>query len=176
MRFSQTTVMKPSLLRWREAHARVTFVELFFDLVFVFAVMQLSHSLVAHLTPGRALQTLFLLLAVCVGVEYTCWFSNWIDPDKASVRMLLFALMLAGLLMSAAIPNAFGHEGLLFAIAYTFIQVTRSLFMVAATRGRDPRSSGGAGTRNRRTGDRLLRARTWPLEYRGLEGGRCPHG
>ena len=129
--------MKPSLLRSREAHARVTFVELFFDLVFVFAVTQLSHTLVAHLTPGGALQTLFLLLAVWWVWMYTCWFTNWIDPDKPAVRMLLFALMLAGLLMSAAIPNAFGHDGLLFAIAYTFIQVVRSLFMVAATRGRD---------------------------------------
>jgi low temperature requirement protein LtrA len=46
-------------------------------------------------------------------------------------------LMLAGLLMSAAIPNAFGHEGLLFAAAYAFIQVTRSVFTVIALRGRD---------------------------------------
>ena len=126
------------LLRSREGHARVTYVELFFDLVFVFAVTQLSHSLVAHLTPGGALQTAFLLLAVWWVWMYTCWFTNWIDPDKPSVRMLLFTLMLAGLMMSASIPNAFGHEGLLFAIAYSFIQVTRSLFMVVATRGHDP--------------------------------------
>jgi low temperature requirement protein LtrA len=126
-----------SLLRSRDAHARVTFVELFFDLVFVFAVTQLSHSLVAHLTLGGALQTLFLLLAVWWVWMYTCWFTNWIDPDKPAVRMLLFALMLAGLLMSAAIPNAFGHEGLLFAIAYAFIQVVRSVFMIFAVRGHD---------------------------------------
>ena len=105
----------PGLLRSRDSHARVTFVELFFDLVFVFAVTQLSHTLVEHLTLGGALQTLFLLLAVWWVWMYTCWFTNWIDPDKPSVRMLMFALMLAGLLMSAAIPNAFGHEGLLFA-------------------------------------------------------------
>jgi low temperature requirement protein LtrA len=126
------------LLRSREGHARVTFVELFFDLVFVFAVTQLSQSLVAHLTLGGALQTAFLLLAVWWVWVYTCWFTNWIDPDKPSVRTLMFALMLAGLLMSAAIPNAFGHEGLLFAIAYAFIQVVRTLFMVFALRGRDP--------------------------------------
>lgn len=125
------------LLRSRNSHARVTFVELFFDLVFVFAVTQLSHSLVAHLTPGGALQTAFLLLAVWWVWMYTCWFTNWIDPDKPVVRMLMFVLMLAGLLMSAAIPNAFGHEGLLFAIAYAFIQVVRTLFMVFAVRGRD---------------------------------------
>jgi low temperature requirement protein LtrA len=125
------------LLRSRNSHARVTFVELFFDLVFVFAVTQLSHSLVAHLTLGGALQTAFLLLAVWWVWMYTCWFTNWIDPDKPPVRMLMFALMLAGLLMSAAIPNAFGHEGLLFAIAYAFIQVVRTLFMLFAVRDHD---------------------------------------
>ena len=90
-------------------HARVTFVELFFDLVFVFAVTQLSHTLVEHLTLGGALQTLFLLLAVWWVWMYTCWFTNWIDPDKPPVRMLMFVLMLAGLLMSAshsATPSA----------------------------------------------------------------------
>ena len=126
------------LLRPRGSHARVTFVELFFDLVFVFAVTQLSHMLAEHLTLGGALQTLFLLLAVWWVWMYTCWFTNWIDPDKPSVRILMFLLMLAGLLLSAAIPNAFGHEGLLFAVAYSFIQVTRSAFMVFATRVHDP--------------------------------------
>ena len=127
-----------SLLRSRQSHARVTFVELFFDLVFVFAITQLSHRLLEHMTLAGALSTLFLLLSVWWVWMYTCWFTNWIDPDKPAVRMLLFALMLAGLLMSAAIPNAFGHEGLLFAIAYAFIQVVRSAFMVFATRAHDP--------------------------------------
>jgi len=127
-----------SLLRSRDTHARVTFVELFFDLVFVFAVTQLSHTLLEHLTFEGALKTLFLLLAVWWVWMYTCWFTNWIDPDKPSVRMLMFALMLGGLLLSAAIPNAFGHEGLLFALAYAFIQVVRSVFMIFATRRHDP--------------------------------------
>jgi len=127
-----------TLLRSRDSHARVTFVELFFDLVFVFAVTQLSHTLLEHLTLEGALRTLFLLLAVWWVWMYTCWFTNWIDPDKPSVRALMFLLMFAGLLMSAAIPNAFGHEGLLFAIAYSFIQVVRSVFMLFATRKHDP--------------------------------------
>ena len=126
------------LLRERGGHVRVTYVELFFDLVFVFAVTQLSHTLVEHLTLAGALQTLFLLLAVWWVWMYTCWFTNWVDPDRPTVRMLMFLMMLAGLLMSAAIPNAFGQEGLLFAIAYSVIQVGRTLFAVAASRGRDP--------------------------------------
>jgi low temperature requirement protein LtrA len=128
---------RPTLLRSRDSHARVTYVELFFDLVFVFAVTQLSHSLVEHLTLGGALQTTFLLLAVWWVWIYTCWFTNWIDPDKPAVRMMMFALMLAGLLLSASIPNAFGHEGLLFACAYAFTQVVRTIFLVRALRGHD---------------------------------------
>ena len=128
----------PTLLRSRDTHARVTNVELFFDLVFVFAVTQLSHTLLEHRDFVGALQVGFLLLAVWWVWVYTCWFTNWIDPDKPSVRMLLFVLMLAGLMMSAAIPNAFGHEGLLFAISYVFIQLARTAFMLHAVRGHDP--------------------------------------
>jgi low temperature requirement protein LtrA len=124
-------------MRSRDTHARVTNVELFFDLVFVFAVTQLSHTLLGHRDAVGALQVGFLLLAVWWVWVYTCWFTNWVDPDKPAVRMLMFALMLAGLLMSAAIPNAFGHEGLLFAIAYVFIQLVRTAFMLHAVRGHD---------------------------------------
>ena len=126
-----------SILRSRDSHARVTYVELFFDLVFVFAVTQLSHTLVAHLTIVGALQTLFLLLAVWWIWMYTCWFTNWVDPDKPSARLMLFVLMLAGLLLSASIPNSFGHEALLFASAYVFSQVSRSAFMLWACRAHD---------------------------------------
>src|SRR5215467_12963660 len=104
-----------SLLRSRAAHARVTFVELFFDLVFVFAVTQLSHNLLEHLSFVGALQTLFLLLAVWWVWMYTCWFTNWVDPEKSATRVLLFALMLGGLLLSTSIPHAFGREALVFA-------------------------------------------------------------
>jgi len=126
-----------TLLRSRDSHARVTYVELFFDLVFVFAVTQLSHTLLEHLSPGGALQTAFLLLAVWWVWMYTCWFTNFINPDRAPARLLLFALMLAGLLLSASIPHAFNHEGLLFGCAYAFCQVVRSIFMVHALRGHD---------------------------------------
>jgi len=131
-------VTRQNLLRTRQGHTRVTYVELFFDLVFVFAVTQLSHTLLEHLTLVGALQTVFLLLAVWWVWMYTCWFTNWIDPEKPAVRMMMFALMLAGLLLSASIPDAFGHQGLLFAGAYTFIQVVRTAFLLNAVHGHDP--------------------------------------
>jgi low temperature requirement protein LtrA len=126
-----------NLLRAHGSHARVTYVELFFDLVFVFAVTQLSHSLLHHLNFVGALETAFLLLAVWWVWMYTCWFTNWIDPDQPAVRMMLFLLMLAGLMLSASIPNAFEREGLMFASAYAFMQITRTAFLVRALHGHD---------------------------------------
>jgi len=126
-----------SPLRSRGSHARVTYVELFFDLVFVFAVTQLSHSLLGQLTLGGVLQTLLLLLAVWWVWMYTCWFTNWLDPDHPAVRTMMFALMLAGMVLSASIPHAFEGEGLLFAGAYVFMQLARTFFMLGALHGRD---------------------------------------
>jgi low temperature requirement protein LtrA len=128
---------RPNLLRTREGHARVTYVELFFDLVFVFAVTQLSHSLLAHLSIGGALETLFLLLAVWWAWMYTCWFTNWIDPDKPAVRAMMFLLMLAGLALSTSIPAAFSTQGAVFAVAYVFMQAVRTVFLLRALHGHD---------------------------------------
>ncbi|HEY4169809.1 MAG TPA: low temperature requirement protein A [Reyranella sp.] len=113
-------------------HARVTFVELFFDLVFVFAVTQLSHGLLEHLTLLGAVETGLLMLAVWWVWIYTSWITNWLDPEQRPVRIMLFVLMAAGLVLSASIPQAFGSRGLAFAVAYVFMQVGRSLFMLWA--------------------------------------------
>jgi low temperature requirement protein LtrA len=105
-----------NLLRAREVSGQqVTALELFFDLVFVFAVTQLSHRLLEHLTLVGALETLFLLFAVWWAWIHTTWFANWFDPERPPVRALLVAVMLASLFMSVAIPEAFAERGLMFA-------------------------------------------------------------
>jgi low temperature requirement protein LtrA len=125
-----------SLLRRDGAdRGRVTMVELFFDLVFVFAVTQLSHSLLAHLDALGALRGGLLMVAVWWVWIYTSWFTNWLDPERVPVRVALFALMLAGLVMSASIPKAFAERGLAFAAAYVFMQVGRTVFFLWAARG-----------------------------------------
>jgi low temperature requirement protein LtrA len=65
---------------------------------------------------------------------YTAWFTNWFDPDRFAVRLVLVAVMLASLLMSVAIPEAFGERGLMFALAYVAIQVGRTAFTFIALR------------------------------------------
>lgn len=127
--------MTGSLLRNRDGHhARVGFVELFFDLVFVFAITQISHTLLAHLTWLGALQAAMMLAAVWWAWIFTSWVTNWLDPERGAVQLALFVLMAVGLVMSAALPHAFAHAGLAFAIAFVVIQVGRSLFMLWASR------------------------------------------
>ena len=114
-------------------HSRVTFVELFFDLVFVFAVTQISHTLLHHFTPLGALHVAVLFLAVWWVWVFTAWVTNWLDPELTPVRLLLFAMMLGGLVLSTTIPTAFEGRGLWFAIAYATMQVGRTAFWLLAT-------------------------------------------
>jgi low temperature requirement protein LtrA len=113
-------------------HSRVTYAELFFDLVFVFAVTQISHTLLGRFTPLGALQTTLLFLAVWWVWVYTSWITNWLNPELTPVRVLLFLLMLGGLVLSTSIPRAFESRGLWFAIAYAAMQVGRTAFLLAS--------------------------------------------
>ena len=131
---NDNTPQYSSLLRDRHAphHSRVGFVELFFDLVFVFAVTQLSHHLLHDLTLEGALQTALLLLAVWTVWIFTTWVTNWIDCDRTPARLMLFALMAGGLVMSSSLPEAFGERGYVFALAYAAMQIGRTAFMLYA--------------------------------------------
>jgi low temperature requirement protein LtrA len=113
-------------------HNRVTYAELFFDLVFVFAVTQVSHTLLGRFTPLGAVQTTLLFLAVWWVWVYTTWITNWLNPELTPVRILLFLLMLAGLVLSTSIPHAFEARGLWFASAYAAMQVGRTAFWLAS--------------------------------------------
>jgi len=125
----------PSLLRTRGSdQGKVSMAELFFDLVFVFAITQLSHSLLAHLTIDGAIKHLVLLLAIWWVWIYTAWVTNWLDPEQLPVRMGLFVLMLVGLIMSASIPQALGERGVFFAGAYVVMQVGRTAFFLYVIR------------------------------------------
>jgi low temperature requirement protein LtrA len=121
---------------------RATWFELFFDLVYVFAVTQISTYLLAHYTWRGAFEALVLLLVVWWAWIYTTWMANWFDPDAVPVRLVLVGVMLLSLLMSVSIPTAFGANGLLFAASYATLQVFRNGFNVAvAERGSTWRDS-----------------------------------
>ena len=124
------------LLRQRDRSdaGRVGMIELFFDLVFVFAVTQLSHTLLADLTLLGIARVALLLLAVWWVWIYTSWVTNWLDTERIPVRACLLVLLLAGLVMSVSIPHAFDEHGVYFAGAYAFMQVGRTVFFLWAVR------------------------------------------
>jgi low temperature requirement protein LtrA len=123
---------RPALRRTADVEQRTTSLELFYDLVFVFAVTQVSHHLLDDLTWRGAGQSLLLLLVVWWSWNYTTWVTNELDPDSPVVRLLMIALMLASLLMAAALPDAFAGEAGLFVGSYLAIQVGRHTFLTFA--------------------------------------------
>ena len=124
---------------------RATTLELFYDLVFVFAITQVSHLLLDDLSWTGAGKATLCLLVVWWAWNYTTWVTNELDPDSPVVRLVLLAIMLASLVMAVAIPEAFGSRGLLFAGAYVAIQVGRHAFLTfaAASRGSPERRRAG---------------------------------
>jgi low temperature requirement protein LtrA len=64
---------------------------------------------------------------------YTSWITNWLNPERTPVRILLFVLMLGGLVLSTSIPKAFESRGLWFATAYAAMQVGRTIFLLIST-------------------------------------------
>src|SRR4051812_5446442 len=103
-----------------------TSVELFFDLVFVFSVTQLSHLIVDDLSQAAAGRAGFLLIVVWWAWVYTTWMVNWFDPTSAHVRGTLVSVMLASLLMSASLPTALTTHPYLFAGSYVALQIGRN--------------------------------------------------
>jgi low temperature requirement protein LtrA len=128
---------RASVRRRAGEQQRATALELFYDLVFVFAVTQVSHLLLGHLSWTGAGQAALVLLVVWWAWNYTTWVTNELDPDSVVVRLLLIALMLASMLMAIAIPEAFGDRALLFAVSYVAIQVGRHSFLTFAAADRD---------------------------------------
>jgi low temperature requirement protein LtrA len=114
-------------------HSRVTYAELFFDLVFVFAVTQISHTLLGRFSPLGVVQTTMLFLAVWWVWVYTSWITNWLNPELTPVRVMLFLLMLGGLVLSTSIPKAFESRGMWFALAYAAMQVGKTIFLWVST-------------------------------------------
>jgi low temperature requirement protein LtrA len=129
---------------------RATALELFYDLVFVFAITQISHLLLTHLDWTGAGQSAVIVLVVWWAWNYTTWVTNELDPDSSVVIALMIGLMLASLLMAAAIPEAFGSRAVLFAGSYVLIQVGRHAFLTFA--------AAGPGTIERERAGRIL---TW---------------
>jgi low temperature requirement protein LtrA len=120
-----------------EDEVRVTTLELFFDLVFVFTVTQLTHLIAHHPTWG-SLGHVALTFGV-IWWMYTgyVWLTNEVAPTSSTRRTWLFAAMVGFLIIALAIPEAYGRSGLAFGVGYFLITVVHAgLFY----------SNGGAST------------------------------
>lgn len=107
-----------------------TSLELFFDLVYVFAITQLASLLVGNPTSTGFVHVGILLFVVWWAWNYTTWMTNWYDPNRIVVRIMIFFTMFLSMLMAIAVPTAFTSSALLFAGSYVLLQVSRNLFNV----------------------------------------------
>jgi low temperature requirement protein LtrA len=116
-----------------EAEQRVAPLELFFDLVFVFAITQVTVLMAADPTPAGVLRGMLVLAAVWWAWAAYAWLTNQVDPNESKVRLPVFAAMGAMLVASLAVPGAFEDSALLFAIAYLVVRVLHIIVFAEAS-------------------------------------------
>jgi low temperature requirement protein LtrA len=116
--------------RGEDVRVPVTHMELYFDLVYVFAFTQLSEYLYQHLTVLGGLQTLVMLLALWWAWSDTAWATGWIDPESGIVVTLMAVLMLASVVAASTVLDAFHSDGLGFALTVVTMQALRVTFML----------------------------------------------
>ncbi len=106
-----------------EVERKVTALELFFDLVFVFAFTQVTAAMAADPTWDGLARGMLVLGAVWWAWVGYAWLTNAIDPEEGITRLAIFAVMAAMLVVSLAIPEAFDDDALIFALAYTVVRL-----------------------------------------------------
>src|SRR3989442_15669604 len=118
-----------------EREQRVTPLELFFDLVFVFAITQVTTFLSHNPTWGGLLRGLLLLGMLWWAWSAYAWLTNNLDPEEGAVRLAVLAAVAAMLVVSLAAPRAFGPDAVTFGVAYLVVRVLHLLLFAIAGRG-----------------------------------------
>jgi low temperature requirement protein LtrA len=120
-----------------ESEQRVTSLELFFDLVFVFAITQVTSLLSNDPTWHGLVRGLLVLGALWWAWGAYAWLTNTLNPEEGAVRIAMFGAMAAMLIVALAVPEAFGDDGVLFGVAYLFVRAMHLALYALAARG-DP--------------------------------------
>ena len=118
-----------------QGEERVTPLELFFDLVFVFAITQVTSMLSDDPTwsgVGRAMLVLGALWWAWTGYA---WLTNAVNADAGAVRLAILGAMGAMLIVALAVPDAFGDDGILFGVAYFAVRLLHIVLFALAARG-----------------------------------------
>ena len=119
----------------QSAEERVTPLELFFDLIFVFAITQVTGLVVDDPTWAGLARGLVVLAVLWWAWTAYAWLTNTINPEEGEVRLVMFAAMGAMLVASLAVPDVFGDDALLFACAYAFVRGAHLVLYTVAGRG-----------------------------------------
>lgn len=115
-----------------ESGVRVSTLELFFDLVFVFTITQLTETLAEHVTLATLAEVLLMLFVIWWMYSGYAWLTNAVAPSSSTRRTLLLAGMAGFLVMALAVPEAFGEYGWLFGVSYLVVNLVHSaLFLLA---------------------------------------------
>ncbi|HKY54241.1 MAG TPA: low temperature requirement protein A [Anaerolineales bacterium] len=126
-----TKVATPHNLNLEE-ESRVTTLELFFDLVFVFTLTQLTALLAKSLSWETLLQSFLIFIVLFWMYGGYVWLTNSVPPVTPIRQLLLIAGMSAFLICALAIPNAFQDTGLVFGIGYFIVILVHSLMYIRA--------------------------------------------
>ena len=118
-----------------EAEQRVTPLELFFDLVFVFAITQVTGFLAENSTWLGLLRGLMLLAALWWAWAAYAWLTNTLNPEEGAVRLAVFGSIASMLIVSLAVPNAFGADGVTFGVAYFIVRALHLVLYAIAGKG-----------------------------------------
>ncbi|GAA3724355.1 low temperature requirement protein A [Plantactinospora mayteni] len=130
------------VLRAESSSQRATFLELFLDLVFVFALTRVSQRLVEDFTTDQRIllseagQTLVLFLALWLIWASTAWVTSTLEPEAFAVQGVVVITVVCSMVVAVALPEGFGDRGLIFVVAYLAVQFGRIGFFLLATRGR----------------------------------------
>ncbi|WNM40428.1 low temperature requirement protein A [Micromonospora halotolerans] len=130
-----------ALLRPPESATRATFLELFFDLVFVFALTRVSQRLINSLpatgwTLAAAVgRTVLLFLVLWLVWTITVWVTSRYEPEQTVIQAVVVGTMFASLVMAVALPRALEERALPFALAYVAVMLGRPLVVAAALHG-----------------------------------------
>lgn len=124
----------------------VTFVELFFDLVFVFAVTQVTALTAHHLDPGGILRSLLLFWLIWWAWTQFTWTLNPADTTHSSVRLVTLVATAFAFIMATAVPHAFEEDAIWFAVPYVTVRVLGLLLQLRLNNEGPDANPGGART------------------------------
>ena len=116
-----------------ESDATVSPLELFFDLVFVFAITQVTQLIAHDADWEHVAQGMILLTLIWWAWVAYAWLTNELDTDEDRVRIVMLIAMAAMFLVALAIPKAFGDDGVLFGCAYLVVRAAHVLLFSYAT-------------------------------------------